>query len=353
MLKWGISFGIQASFLLAMIVAPALSAPTQKALFEIRGKLVSPPGSPSCAFCQVQLEDQAGRSGTTLANGAGDFAFRNLENSVYRIRFKSTDYEDVSMPVMLNSEITLVAVELKVRRSDTNIAGSGGQVVNLFTALEYQPMDVVVLYKKARKNRLKSKFEEAALQYESISQTAPQFYAAHFDLGLSYQAIGRIDDAERQFQIAHRLDSSSAEPLIHLGEVYILRKEWAGATEASIDAIRLNSRLPQPFLNLGMALYCSGMLDLSKDSLERALKLDPKLEEANLLLINIYLNVHDNRRALEQIDFYFSKSGSRSYPAELTALRSQLKSGSLKNEAIEVSVPLKFGSTPKANVCRD
>ena len=353
MLKWGISFGIEASFFLAMLVAPALSAPTQKALFEIRGKLVSPPGSPSCTFCQVQLEDQAGRTGTTLANGAGDFAFRNLEDNVYRIRFKSTDYEDVSMPVVLNSEITLVAVELKVRRSETNIAGSSGQVVNLFTALEYQPTDVVDLYKKARKNRMKSKFEEAALQYESISQTAPQFYAAHFDLGLSYQAIGRIDDAERQFQIAHSLDLSNAEPLIHLGEVYILRKEWAWATEASIEAIRLNSKSPQPFLNLGMALYCSGMLDLSQDSLEKALKMDPKLEEANLLLINIYLNVHDNRRALEQIDFYFAKSGSRSHPAELTALRSQLKSASLKNEAIEVPVPLKFGSTFKKTACRD
>jgi tetratricopeptide (TPR) repeat protein len=211
----------------------------------------------------------------------------------------------------------------------------------------------VVLYKKAVKNRLKSKFEEAVIQYESISQTAPQFYAAHFDLGLCYQAIGRIDDAERQFQIAHSLDLSNAEPLIHLGEVYILRKEWAWATEASIEAIRLNSKSPQPFLNLGMALYCSGMLDLSQDSLEKALKMDPKLEEANLLLINIYLNVHDNRRALEQIDFYFSKSGSQSHPAELTALRSQLKSGSLKNEAIEVPVPLKFGSTFKKTACRD
>jgi cytochrome c-type biogenesis protein CcmH/NrfG len=94
-------------------------------------------------------------------------------------------------------------------------------------------------------------------------------------------------DAERQFQIAHSLDSSDAEPLIHLGEVYILRKEWGWATAVSINAIRLNSKSPPPFLNLGIALYCSGILDLSQDSLEKALKRDPKIEEAHLLLINI------------------------------------------------------------------
>ena len=82
--------------------------------------------------------------------------------------------------------------------------------------------------------------------------------------------------------------------------------------------------------------------DLARSALQppwRALSMNPKLEQARLLLVNIYLIGHDDRSALEQLDIYFSKSASRSRPAELSALRAQLKSGGPHDGSLGVPVP--------------
>jgi len=335
---------------LSLVILPAQA---RQVMNRIEGELVSPTGSPPCAFCKIQLEDQMGRSGTTLTSGEGEFIFQNLKDDVYRIRISSDIYEDVSLPVKLNPEITQVTIDLRLRKSETNSFGPGGPVVNRHSTLEFQSKDVVDLYKKALRNRLKNNFEEAARQYESISQVAPQLYVAHLDLGLSYQAIGRLEDAEREFKVAHDLDSSTADPLIHLGEVYILRGEWGYAAAASVNAIRLDPNSPQPFLSLGLAFYCSGMPELAKDSLERALKTNPKLDQARLLLVNLYLKAHDDRGALEQLDLYLSRSVSRSRLAELSALRSQLKNGDSQKDETQVSVPIRIGSTTMRDACQN
>jgi tetratricopeptide (TPR) repeat protein len=309
-------------------------------------------GKPTCSYCRVQLEDQNGSMGMTMASGNGEFHFSNLRQENYKIRVSSVDYEEVSMTVSINAELTRVTIDLKSRKSET-VSSSAQTVLNLSTALESQSRDIVELYKKALKNRQKNRFAEAAVQYESIAYLAPQLYVAHFDLGLSYEAVARLDDAEREFQISRQLDATSAGPLIHLGEIYILRREWGWATEASIGAIRLDSKVPQAFLNLGLALYCNGLPDLSRTSLDKALEMDPKLDQARLLLVNIYLNDHNDRSALAQLDLYFSKGASRSRSADLAALRAQLKSGAPHEDGLEIAVPISIGSISRKSACRE
>jgi tetratricopeptide (TPR) repeat protein len=265
---------------------------------------------------------------------------------------RSVDYEEVSMTVNLNAEVTRVTIDVKPRKSET-ISSSAQTVLNLSTAPESQSRDIVDLYKKALKSRQNNRFAEAAVQYESIAYLAPQLYVAHFDLGLSYEAVARLEDAEREFQISRQLDASSAGPLIHLGEIYILRREWGWATEASIGAIRLDSKTPQAFLNLGLALYCNGLRDLARNSLDKALGMDPKLDQARLLLVNIYLDDHNDRSALEQLELYFSKGATRSRSGELAALLAQLKSGAPHEDGLEVSVPMSIGPIARKSACRE
>jgi len=309
---------------LGLLLAAGKPSPAQSLSTEIEGKLVSPVGKPPCSFCQVQLEDKHGSTGMTLASGSGEFRFRNLREEIYKVRVKSVDFEEVSITVFLNAEVTRVTIDLQPRKSET-IPSSSEPVINLSTALESQSRDIVALYKKAQKNLMSNRFVEAAVQYESLTNSAPKLYVAHFDLGLSYEAIGRIEDAEREFQISRQLNASNADPLIHLSETYILRGEWGWATEASIGAIRLDSQSPRPFLNLGLA---------------------------RLILINIHLNDHDDRSALEQLDLYFSKSTTRSRSAELTALRARLKSGAPHEDGLEVAIPISIGSVARKNACR-
>jgi Tfp pilus assembly protein PilF len=338
----------------ALLAAIAMTARAQSNLFQIDGLLVAPTGRPHCGFCRVQLEDQLGASGSVLTDGNGEFTFRNLKSGVYRIRFSRTEYEDVTMTVSLNSEITHVTIDLKLRKPGEGAWTGNGLVVSAKSSMEFQSKEAIDLYKKASKNRLKNKIDQAMPQYESLIQKAPSFYSAHLDLGMTYQMAGRLDDAQREFQTAHLLEAAIAEPFVHLSEVYILRNEWTAAIAASTDAIQRDPHSADAFLNLGLALYCSGLFDLARDSLKKALNSEPKLAEANLLLINVYLQFHDWHDAREQIDRYLTENPSKvASRSTLSALRTQLRKGDVVKDDLQVPFPTHLGFTVRNGACRD
>jgi tetratricopeptide (TPR) repeat protein len=335
-----------------LIIAALLAGPetvaAQSELFEISGTLTPPAGGTPCVYCQVQLEDMLGASRTTLTDGNGDFAFRNLKDDSFRIRVSLRGYEDVSLFVKLNSQKTRVAIDLKPLKSATV-----GQVLNVESAIDTQPKKAVELFRKATDNHRKNKTDEAMRQFEEVLRMAPRFFAAHQGLGMSYQALGRLVDAEREFQTARDLDGSSAEPLLHLSDVYLLRNEWGAAARISVDAIRRDPQSAAGFFNLGLALYCGSMFALAKDSLEKALSADPKMDQARLLLINVYLRLREGNRALDQINLYLERSPDRSQRATLSSIRAQLRKGSMPAEDFEVSFPIQLGETVRQYACRD
>jgi tetratricopeptide (TPR) repeat protein len=158
---------------------------------------------------------------------------------------------------------------------------------------------------------MNNRFAEAEAQYESLLRLRLNSTS---DTSTWERLSGNWPSRRGSARIpnARQLDTSSVDPLIHLGEIYILRGEWAFAAEASVNAIRRSAKNPQPFFYLGLSLYCNGMPDLAKDSLWRAVDMDPKLGQARLLLANIYLNERDDRSALSNFDLYFSKGISKS-----------------------------------------
>jgi len=296
----------------------------------------------------VQLEDMLGASMATLTDGNGDFVFLKLKGDSYRIRVSIRGYEDVSLFVKLNSQKNRVAIELKPLKSAT-----GGQVLNLISALETQPKKAVELFRKASENHRRKKTDEAMRQFEEALRIAPQFFAAHQGLGMSYQALGRLTAAEHEFQVARDLDASNAEPLLHLSNIYLLRNEWGAAARASMDAIRRDPQSATGFFNLGLALYCGSMFELAKDSLEKALTADPKMDQARLLLINVHLRLREGNRALEHINLYLEKSPTRLQRASLSTIRTQLRKGQMPAEDFEVSFSIRLGGTTRQYVCRD
>jgi tetratricopeptide (TPR) repeat protein len=116
---------------------------------------------------------------------------------------------------------------------------------------------------------------------------------------MSTRVFGLLDEAEREFLAATRLNPSNPAPLIHLAELYILRNDLESAAKASLDAIRLDPRSPAAFFNLGLALYCSSILDLAQDALKKALSLEPRTYRARALLIDIHLRLNERDRAMQ------------------------------------------------------
>src|SRR5439155_12757683 len=115
-------------------------------------------------------------------------------------------------------------------------------------------------------------------------ELAPTFYEAHIRLGLAYKEAGRFDDAEREFMKAHELNSNGVEPLLNLTTLYLDENEPDRAVTAGKQAVKANSRSPNAFLSLGLALYKAAQLDDAEAALKRALDLAPKMAAVRLML---------------------------------------------------------------------
>jgi tetratricopeptide (TPR) repeat protein len=337
--------------IIAVVFVAAEGAVAQTETFEIFGTLVTPPGERPCAFCRVELESMLGASQIVLADGNGDFYFLNLKDDSYRIRVSVRGYEDVVQFVKINAPRARVTIDLM--RPSSEGTRNAGRVVNLGSTIEAQPKQAVELFRQASDNHRKHKTDDATRQFEDALRIAPQFFAAHQGLGMSYQALGRLAEAEREFHAARDLNGASSEPLLHLSDLYLLRNDWPSAGRATVDALRRDPQSAKGFFNLGLALYCEGMFDLAKDSLEKALKVDPKMDQAQLLLVNIDLRLRDGKRALEHINLYLEGSPTRSQRVNLSSIRTQLRKGLMPAVGFEISFPIRLGESLKPNLCRD
>jgi tetratricopeptide (TPR) repeat protein len=170
---------------------------------------------------------------------------------------------------------------------------------------------------------------------------------------MSYQAQGRLAEAEHEFQTARDLNGSNSEPLLHLSDVYALRNDWGSSARASVDAIRRDPQSAKAFFNLGLALYCEAMFELAKDSLEKALSIDPKADQAQLLLVNVHLRLGDGKRALEYINLYLERNPTRPQRTSLSAIRTQLHKGLMPAIGFEISFPIRLGESVKPSPCRN
>ena len=145
-----------------------------------------------------------------------------------------------------------------------------------------------------------------------------KFYDAHNQLGVAYQAAGRPDDAEKEFIVAHELNSTGITPLLNLTNLYLNENEPDRAVKTGEEAVKVNSHSAPAFFSLGVALYKIASLDRAEAALKRALELAPRMPNVRLMLANVYLKLHRYDSTLDQLNSYIAENphGSQLEAAE-------------------------------------
>jgi len=286
----------------------------------------------------------------TLSNAQGNFYFNDLEvGVVYTLHVRVAGFKDTTQVVMVTPDSPRVSIELETTDADRNDAGVG-QVIDRSTFLDSYPKLAIDLYERASERNRNQQSTEALRLFEEAIAIAPNFFAAHAELGITYQSLDMLGEAGKEFQVAGRINLSSPDPMIHLGGVYILRNEWEPATEASVDAIRRDPREPRGYLHLGLALYCASVLDLAESAFRTTLNLDPKMDEVRLLLTDIYFQSGKWNDALQQLDRYLKSSPGGAVKNHVSALRTRLRRGE-RPVGLGITVPIRIGRTVTPNVC--
>ena len=301
----------------------------------IAGRLIFENSNFSCEQqCVVTLLAMGVRPVQTVFAGfGGQFAFRNVPRGDYTIKIDIDGFGTVSQAIRdydagfsVNIFIPL-ARQTTIGASGPVAASSTGTAPNVVDVTELPgqyPKKAVSFFEKGRKSLKKNKTSEAVQYFESAVQLAPNFYAAHNQLGVAYRVAGRMDDAEREFMRANEINAKGLEPLLNLTALYIDRKDHDKAVKFGEQAVQADSRSALAFFNLGIALYHVSQLEQSETALKRAVDLAPKMGEVRLMLANVYLKLNQYDNTLEQLNIYIAENPKGARVKDAVEMRDQL-----------------------------
>ena len=106
-------------------------------------------------------------------------------------------------------------------------------------------------------NRLSSegKYEEAAKVYQKSIDQNPSAPVAHYNLGIAYKNLGKLDKAAIALEKAVELAPTNLDIRLTLGNVYNLQERWKDAIGQLNIVVHRQQNDPQAHGNLGWAYY--------------------------------------------------------------------------------------------------
>ena len=179
-------------------------------------------------------------------------------------------------------------------------------------------------YEKALRDFESGKTQSGIEHLQKALKIAPDFYDAHFQLGLHCAPFDQAR-AEKALIRAAELNPRVADPLVVLGFLYLQTSRLSEAVEVLDRAVELDPASARPFYYLGASLYEAGQLRRAENVLKKSLLLDPTIHQARLMLVNIYLKGDRPAEALQELEAYLKEDTQPSQTAAAQQMRDQLR----------------------------
>jgi Flp pilus assembly protein TadD len=123
---------------------------------------------------------------------------------------------------------------------------------------------------------------EAVLAFQEAVRLDPDLAEGHFRLGLSYELIGKREEAEAEYKQAvaaykKYLDKNQddAEAHYNLGQTYAGLGQFTEATREYREATKLKDDDPDIYYDLGVALSKLAQYDAAAAAFSKSLEIDP------------------------------------------------------------------------------
>jgi tetratricopeptide (TPR) repeat protein len=146
--------------------------------------------------------------------------------------------------------------------------------------------------------------------------------------------LKRFPDAEREYKRSHQLSAKTERPLVNLGSLYLEEskdrdKEAEGklldqALDSLEEAVKLNPRSSLGYFLLGQANYRSEFFEEAESAFKRSLELDSHMVSARLMLANVYVKLEKWNDVLENIDTYLKENPKAADRASVEQMRARI-----------------------------
>jgi tetratricopeptide (TPR) repeat protein len=179
-------------------------------------------------------------------------------------------------------------------------------------------------YEKALRDFQSGKTRRGIEHLQNALKIAPNFYDAHFQLGLHYAPFDHAQSEKALIQAAE-LNPRVADPLVVLGFLYLQTSRVDEAIEVLDRAVELDPASARPLYYLGSSLYEAGQMTRAEKVLKKSLSLDPTIHEVRPILVNIYLKVDKPAEALQELEAYLKEGPQLPQAAAALQMRDQLR----------------------------
>jgi len=176
----------------------------------------------------------------------------------------------------------------------------------LTKSLQLATKDSEGWYYLGRSKYIENRFEEAIAAFQQCLKLDPNSVKVEDNLGLSYQGLGRIQDAAVAYRTAiawqeHTLDQDSG-PFINLGALLLDENQPQEAITYLVKAVAISPEAPRAHEHLGKAYEHVDQLAKAQAEFEKAVELAPQDASLHYVLGQIYRKEGLTERAKLEFD---------------------------------------------------
>lgn len=208
------------------------------------------------------------------------------------------------------------AEDLKVVASDYVVLGDFHDADKWFTkALQWAPNDVQGWYYLGRTKYNENRFEEAISAFQRCLKLDPRNVKAEDNLGLSYEGLGRNDDAAAAYRTAidwQKNEPKDPGPYLDLGTLLVETGKPAGSFPYLSKAAEMSPNNPKVHNQLGKAYMHTKQLEKAQTELEKAVALAPNSAPEHFMLGQIYHKQGKEEQAKKEMARFKALNGAHS-----------------------------------------
>ncbi len=261
----------------------------------------------------ISLEMRGSPITSSYCDDQGRFGFYSLVANEYRVSVSDDGYEPISITAEVDpstAPTNFVDIRLVPRASARKdpvagrVEGSNPFLVDTAEYYRHFPKKTLKEFEKGQNADHKGNVDNAIEHYRKALEFSPEFYPANNNLGADYLSRQNFDAAQSQFEAALKSNQNDGQAYFNLANVLVITQHYADA-EHEIDE-GLQRRPDSAFGKFlqGSVYIRTGRPELAEKSLQGALQLDPKLSQAHLQLVNLYLEQKRTTDAVTQLETY-------------------------------------------------
>jgi Tfp pilus assembly protein PilF len=283
----------------------------------------------------ISLEMRGSPIGSSYCDDQGRFGFYSLVANEYRVSVSDDDYEPISITADVDPSLSptnFVDIRLVPRASAKKdplpgrVGGSNPFLVDPAEYLRTFPKKTLKEFEKGRDADQKGNVDKATEHYLKALEYSPTFYPAHNNLGAIYLSRQNFEAARSQFEAAKKANQNDGQAYFNLANVLVLTQHYAEAQREIDEGLQRRPDSAFGKFLQGSVYTRTGHPQLAEKSLQSSLQLDPKMSQAHLELVNLYLQQKRTDDAIAQLETYLKTFPGSPFAPKARDLLNRLRS---------------------------